>query len=502
MIYLVACGLLVMLFMVPAYFRFSRAGRLLRKIPGSNGSFFYGNTFDVTLSPEKIFQYIRELYKKYGCITKLSGFHIRTINIYEPDDIEKVLSTTRFNEKQRPYDFLKPWLNEGLLTSNGMKWHQRRKLLTPAFHFDIRRKFLLTINEQTEQLLKTIQEEVGKEKTNVLPIMTKSTLRVMCDTSMGISNQYNTSSLAEKYFKAMHIFGSTVVHRMTRVWFYADWFFHLSPTWRTQRATIKDLHRFTNEIIRERKVAQREKSIGVDEVTDDDNGKKRGRLALLDLLLEQEAAGMIDEQGVREEVDTFMFEGHDTTAMALSFMIMAIANEPEVQDKIYEEMKSIFGSSDRSPTMDDLVEMKYLECCIKESLRLYPSVPFIARYLTEEVTLSGYRIPAHTICHIHVLDVHRRADLYPEPERFVPERFGAESAFRRHPYAYIPFSAGPRNCIGQKFAMMEMKSVLSGLVRRFRVEPVTRPGDLRYTADIVLRVTHPLYVRFKPRTDL
>ncbi|CAH2234779.1 jg25991 [Pararge aegeria aegeria] len=332
----------------------------------------------------------------------------------------------------------------------GIKWHQRRKLLTPTFHFNILKKFSITFTEQAEEFMKKVEAEVGNAQTDILPLISSTTLRVMCETAMGTSMNEGIESVMEKYFKAIDIVGESVVKRLCRIWLHFEVFFKLSSIGRIQKAALSDLHTFTNKIIMERK--QFLKDIKSNQLGDGENLGKKGRLAMLDLLIENEKLGNINVEGIREEVDTFMFEGHDTTAMALSFLIMAIANEPAVQEKLYDEMQTIFKSSQRPASMQDLSEMSYLECCIKESLRLYPSVPFISRFVTEELNLSGYTVPANTNYHIFIYDLHRRADLYPEPERFIPERFRPENCINRHRYAFIPFSAGPRNCIGNFLA--------------------------------------------------
>ncbi|CAG9137186.1 unnamed protein product [Plutella xylostella] len=124
----------------------------------------------------------------------------------------------------------------------------------------------------------------------------------------------------------------------------------------------------------------------------------------------------------------------------------------------------------------------------------------VAQRAMERAMLGGHVIPrGKTLCHIHIFDLHRRADLYPEPLVFNPERFTAGNCASRHPYAYIPFSGGPRNCIGQRFAMLEMKSAVSAVLRRYRLLPVTTPDQLQFSADLVLRTTHPVYVRFQRR---
>nr|ULR85497.1 cytochrome P450 [Spodoptera frugiperda] len=232
----------------------------------------------------------------------------------------------------------------------------------------------------------------------------------------------------------------------------------------------------------------------VADVSDGIGTKKR--LAMLDLLLEAEEKGQIDMDGIRDEVNTFMFEGHDTTALALTFGLMLLADHEDVQERIYEECQTILGDSEHV-TMSNLADMKYLEAVIKEVLRLYPSVPFIGREITEDFKLGDITVKKGTTVDVHIYELHRRADMFPEPEKFMPERFlGTEL---KHPYAYVPFSAGPRNCIGQRFAMQEMKTTLSELVRHFKIVPKVKGARPRIMVDLVLRPVDPIYVKFIPR---
>lgn len=120
------------------------------------------------------------------------------------------------------------------------------------------------------------------------------------------------------------------------------------------------------------------------------------------------------------------------------------------QDRVYEELEELFNSDDRDPTLFELQNLKYMEMCIKESLRMYPSVPFISRLASKDIdTFSGYRIPKGTHIHIHIYDMHHNSKIYPNPEKFDPDRFLPENSIKRHPFAFLPFSGGPRNCIGK-----------------------------------------------------
>lgn len=120
-----------------------------------------------------------------------------------------------------------------------------------------------------------------------------------------------------------------------------------------------------------------------------------------------------------------------------------------LQKKAADEVVEVLGDSNEF-AFQDIQKLKYLEQVIKEALRLYPSVPLIARVTDENIeTTTGYTIPANTYVHIHIYDLHNNPNIYPEPDKFDPERFSPENTQDRHPFAYLPFSAGPRNCIGR-----------------------------------------------------
>nr|KAH0807221.1 hypothetical protein GEV33_015570 [Tenebrio molitor] len=224
---------------------------------------------------------------------------------------------------------------------------------------------------------------------------------------------------------------------------------------------------------------------------------------MLDLLITaKNEERVIDDEGIREEVDTFMFEGHDTTAVALDFALMMIACHKQVQDQIYEEIKSVLGDARAKPTYNDLQEMKYLERALKEVLRLYPSVHFISRNLGDDVvTASGYELPKNTLVHLHIYDLHHNPDIYPDPERFDPDRFLPENCQNRHPFAYLPFSAGSRNCIGQRFAMLELKAAICGILAHFVLEPVDTPSTIVLVVDLILRTKDPIRVNILQQFD-
>ena len=147
-------------------------------------------------------------------------------------------------------------------------------------------------------------------------------------------------------------------------------------------------------------------------------------------------------------------------------------------------------------------QMKYLECVMKEVQRLYPTAPFIGRMLTQETEINGYTVPSGTTAGILTFLVHRDPRIYKEPERFDPERFTPEASVGRHPFAFLPFSAGPRNCIGQKFAMMEQKIVLSSFLRHFAVRSIDPRDRMIVVGEMVLRPRNGFKIVIQERVRL
>ncbi|CAM2113252.1 unnamed protein product [Caretta caretta] len=166
------------------------------------------------------------------------------------------------------------------------------------------------------------------------------------------------------------------------------------------------------------------------------SGSKKRR-AFLDMLLNatDDKGNRLSYMDIREEVDTFMFEGHDTTAAAMSWAIYLLGCHPEAQKKVHRELDEVFGNSDRPVTMDDLKKLRYLECVIKEALRLFPSVPSFARTTSEDCHIRGFKIPKGTEVIIVTYALHRDPEVFPDPEEFRPERFFPENSSGRHIYA-------------------------------------------------------------------
>ncbi|KAK7576458.1 hypothetical protein V9T40_012744 [Parthenolecanium corni] len=440
--------------------------------------------------------FMRQIWRRVGDVIFFEILGLPSVCLMAPEDIELVFNNSQHITKGLEYLTITPWLCEGLLTSTGTKWHLRRKMLTPTFHFKVLENYIPIFNRNAKLLTKKLSEQ--SEPVDIDAYISLCTLDVICETAMGTSLDFQLGEAAD-YVSAIRKTGEIILKRNLTFWMYKNWLFYLSPTGREFSRVVKRLHKFTENVIKERKIIFNQIQASQDE---DENGSYKQRKSFLDCLLQmqRENPDEMTDEGIREEVDTFMFEGHDTTSVALTWALFMIAAYPEVQEKIREEIFSIFGDSDREATVQDLHQMKYLEMVFKETLRLYPSVPYISRWLIEDLQIKNYTIPAQTNVSIIPYLIHRNEKIYTDPEKFDPDRFSPDVAKQRHPYAYIPFSAGYRNCIGQKFATLEVKVILSTILRKLKLSTTMKKEDVKVLPQMILRPQPKVYISCSPYT--
>lgn len=476
---------------------FSTKARMINKFPGPRPIPVFGNILDVQGSTERIFQIFRESAIEFKESSRAWNMHMPVINIVTAEDAEIILTSNTQLDKSIIYDLLHKWLGTGLLTSTGSKWQRRRKLLTPAFHFNILRRFVEVFGEHSMKVVAELKQESGNSKTNIIPYITNITLQTICETAMGATLDPNNKTQKD-YLKSIYEIAPLTVYRTARPWLYSNFIFDLLPAgWRYNKL-VEVLHKFTSSVIKDREADFKDSDLLNLEQDTEEDGTRKKKLAMLDLLISAKNKHEIDDDGIREEVDTFMFEGHDTTSTGIAFALKLFSQHKDIQERVFSELHQIFGDSDRTASYEDLQNMPYLEMCLKESLRIYPSVPLIGRYVSEDLKLTKHTVPAGTYINIHIFDLHRDSNVFPDPEKFDPDRFLPENVKGRHPFAYVPFSAGPRNCIGQKFAMFEMKSIISAILRNYVLEPVEEE-KMRFVLDFVLRVDGEINVKLQPR---
>nr|XP_034342971.1 LOW QUALITY PROTEIN: cytochrome P450 4F1-like [Arvicanthis niloticus] len=426
------------------------------------------------------------------------GPMVPVITLCHPDIVRSILNASAAVALKDVifYSILKPWLGDGLLISAGDKWSRHRRMLTPAFHFNILKPYVKIFNDSTNIMHAKWQRLISEGNARLdmfehVSLMTLDSLQKCV-----FSFDSNCQEKSSEYIAAILELSALVAKRHQQPLMYMDLLYNLTPDGMRFHKACNLVHEFTDAVIRERRRTLPDQGL-------DDFLKSKAKAKTLDfidvLLLSKDEDGKeLSDEDIRAEADTFMFEGHDTTASGLSWILYNLARHPEYQERCRQEVQELLR--DREPEeieWDDLAQLPFLTMCIKESLRLHPPVTVISRCCTQDIVLpDGRTIPKGIICLISIFGIHHNPSVWSDPEVYDPFRFDPERIKDSSPLAFIPFSAGPRNCIGQTFAMSEMKVALALTLLRFRVLPDDK--EPRRQPELILRAEGGLWLRVEP----
>lgn len=347
------------------------------------------------------------------------------------------------------------------------EWLWRRRLLQPAFHRRELEKFGETFVSETVKLLDGLDTS---RPFDLVHLMKSLTMRIICKTMFSASLE--ETDILQDCFERVTQFG---YQRMSATVKWPLWV----PT--PQRRDAEEAYRTRWKIVED--IVQERLS----------SGKAKGDL--LDMLI----AAHLDEDGrsfdgtdLVSEMLSIMFAGHDTTAMTMMWLLYTVSQRPDIEQKLRAEVDEVLNG--RLPTLNDIDNMPYTHQLIQETLRYYPTVYLTLREAESDDTLGDLTIPANTQLVVNIRGIHRDPAHWENPDQFIPERFTDEANKARHKYAYIPFLAGPKKCIGDAFAMMEMRLVIPTIIQRLQLAYAeAEPPAER--ASFVMDTDRPVMVR-------
>ncbi|EDS33496.1 cytochrome P450 4d10 [Culex quinquefasciatus] len=488
---------------IVVYQKFANLVQYGSKVAGPKAYPVVGNAIRfLSLTPAGFLEELHALSKEWGkCFRIWLGVDL-LIFLMDARKVETILSSQKFLDKSIEYDFIRPWLGDGLLTSSGRKWHSRRKIITPTFHFKILEEFVEIFDQQSTVFVDQLKPMAASgEPFDVYPRVTLMALDVICESAMGTKVNAQLNAYSE-YVRAVKAMTNIVIVRAFKILARLDFTFKYTSYAKIQKQALAVLHGYTDNVIHSRR-KELAKTHSQNDFSENDVGQRK-KVAFLDMLLQATTTDgqPLTDLEIREEVDTFMFEGHDTTTSAMSFLLGVLAKHPEVQKKVYDEVRNVFGDDPSKPaTLAMLNELNYLDMVIKETLRLYPSVPMFGRKMMENHDIDGTIFPAGSNVIVMPYIMGRDPDYFEDPLEFRPERFAVEtSAEKSNPYRYVPFSAGPRNCIGQKFAVAEIKSLVSKTLRHYEILPDTSEEPEKLYSEATLKNEKGVILRLKKRS--
>ncbi|MEK7729138.1 MAG: cytochrome P450 [candidate division KSB1 bacterium] len=385
---------------------------------------------------------------------KAGPFHTYLLN--NPEHIKDLLVTHHKNfTKSRGLQLAKRILGEGLLTSEGDFHLRQRRLVQPAFHRQRLEGYGAVMCEEAARMSAAWQ--AGAE-VDMAEEMMRLTLGIVGKTLFGVNVENEAEEIGAALTTAMSLFSRLTNPLAT--------FLEKLPLpsnirfFRAKRRLDETIYRI---------IATRRQS-----------NEDRGDLLSMLLLAQDEEGdgGRMTDLQVRDEAMTLFLAGHETTAIALTWTWYLLSQNPEAEIKLREELQNVLG--ERLPTVHDFPQLTYARMVLAESMRLYPPAYVFGRMAINEYQIGPYHVPAGATLLVSPYILHRLEHFYPEPLRFMPERWRGGAEAERHKFAYIPFGGGPRVCIGEGFAWMESVLVLATMAQRWKLRLVpNHPVELK-----------------------
>ena len=382
--------------------------------------------------------------REYGDVVSARFLYVPAYFIYHPADIEEILSTNARNFRKSMSlrsNFFQRLVGNGLVTSEGDFWRRQRRLAQPAFH----RQRISSYGEvMVDYATRTIDKWRPGETRDIHPDMMRLTLEIVVKTLFDA----DVSSDADKVGRVLSELVKPFASQATLKWILDNRL--PTPAHRRFHRAVGEIDKVIYRIIAERR----------------NSGYDQGDLLSMLLQAHDDDGSQMTDSQLRDEVMTIFLAGHETTALALSWGWYLLATNPEVEKGFHAELDEVLAG--RLPEVSDLPRLRYTEMIVKETLRLYPPAYAVGREPIEECEIGGYRVPRHTQIFAFQWATHRDPRYFENPDLFDPDRWTAEFSDKLPKYAYFPFGGGPRQCIGNYFAMMEIILLLATIGRRFK----------------------------------
>ena len=450
-----------------------------------NLPFYILRKFFKPANPIALFEHLSQTY---GDIThyKLGWQHIVFLN--DPEMIREILvNQPQHFIKERTQRRMKILLGEGLITSEGAFHMRQRRIAAPAFH----RQRIQAYADSMVERARLMREAWAQKQGGVIEIggeMMHLSLEIVARTLFNTDVTPEIRQINQEVNAIMDVYNLLIALPQAEKYLGAP----IPGLMRFRRAR-KRLDAVVHKLIEDRRTLQQTDSV--------DHGDL---LSMLMSSRDEEAksdadkTGMTDEQ-LRDEILTIFLAGYETTANALTWTWLLLAQNPEPAARFYAEVDEVLKG--RLPTLEDLPALRYTEQVFAESMRLYPPAWAMGRQSTAPFTLGPYHFPAETYFFFSQYIIQRSEKYFPDPLRFDPDRFTPENKAGRPRFAYFPFGGGGRQCIGEAFAWMEGVLLLATIAQRWRMEllpgPIQRPDHVQ--PKITLRPKYPIEMRLHAR---
>lgn len=422
-----------------------------------------------------------EATMKYGKVVGFFLINMPTAFVTEPDMIREIY-VKRFHEfpnRSKAAHITRFWEKTILQTTDVSNWRFLRSTLTPTFSSGKLRKMDEIVTKCVNRKIQQLKEMIGDSEyaMDVVPMFQEITLDVICQSALGVKLDSENEANAELRKQVSRLLNFSLEKNpyLLMLFFIPDLkkLMALFDIDFNDSKAIEYIKKCVDIIIRERKLDNSQDTQDLLQLMINTNIENKGQNEKENEPSNQDdgeqkhkpTRGMTDDE-IAANAIMFLFAGYDTTSTAMIFTSYFLATQPKYQEKLVQEIIENIGDSE--PDYDNVQKLTYLEMFISESLRLYPPVTRVNRHNDNDCKIGDYTFPGGISITTPVYTLHRLPEFWPEPETFDPERFSPENKHKIHPYTYLPFGVGPRNCAGLRFAYMELKITLVKFLQNFR----------------------------------
>ncbi|XP_044261138.1 cytochrome P450 4C1-like [Tribolium madens] len=410
----------------------------------------------------------------------------------KPEDVEIVLNNSSCFGKPKFYDFAFKLFRNGLLIAPASIWRDRRRIINPTFNPKILNSFIEIFQKHANKLVCVLEASCGKESEDIFLKLFRCTFDIACETLADVDSDLIKGQ--DEYLQTVIRMEDILAIRSLSYWLHPDFLWKRSTYGKEMEKASSEVFTFVKQILDLKKSSE---EFGID----DENSCKKKRF-LNHLLTTSETNSQIDQLAIEEEIQTILVTGSETTAITIGMVLIVLGIYPDIQENVTAELELVLGPDDREITLEDINKMEYLERVIKETLRVLPIVPIITRTVEQDVKLGSKTIPAGSFVLVPIASIGKKAELWKDPKKFNPDRFLPENNANRHRCSFIPFSYGPRNCIGFKYGMMSLKVLLATIIRKFDFKPsqYKRIEDVRLVYGMVAKPKHGVKVKLEKKS--
>lgn len=416
--------------------------------------------------------------------------------IAEPDDMQAIFNSDDCLNRPYFYDHLR--LGTAIFVATRELWKPQRRAFEPLFNFKMVQEYVPRLNEKSRILAGQVDAHVSVPN-DLYRTLFMANVDMILQTTTGADYHIQTTEMGPFLYKTIKQIMSHMMYRITRIWLKWNFTYSLTQVYRDDNPLWASAQRFLEHVIAE-KTADLENSrrMGIDHLA---MAQSNGTINLLEKCLLLERNNVYTRTETIDQMHAIIIGGVVSSTITMHTTLLMLAIHSAAQDAVLAELCAMCASDDCDLSAENVKNLTLLDRCVREAMRLFPPTPLIARHTANDIRLASGTIPKDTIVVLDIFHLHRNAKIWGEHAMaFDPDRFLAERSAERPAYSYVPFAAGPRNCMCTRYAMTSMKITLAHLLRRYKFTSSLRMDEIRFKMSLAMDIVNenPLTIERRP----